>query len=171
MKKIKCCPTIVPASGLVIACLLVGSGRAQSPASQVVASGGGFITGGSGSLSFTIGETFTQSFTSSGDILSQGFQQPLTAGKSLASSGAGQTCMAYPNPANNQVFIEIQSPAGGKTAIDVYDDHGRLLISKEVELAVGPNQVGLVIATLTKGLYFIKVTGPGGHSTITLMKM
>ncbi len=170
MKKVKCRPTIVPASGFVIACLLVGSTRAQSP-TQVVASGGGFITGSSGSLSFTIGETFTQTFTSSGDILSQGFQQPLTAGISKSLPGSAQTCMAYPNPANNQVFVEIQSPTGGETTIDVYDDHGRLLISKEVDLVVGPNQVGLVISTLTKGLYFIKVSGPGGHATITLMKM
>ncbi|MBK7761892.1 MAG: hypothetical protein IPI46_00780 [Bacteroidetes bacterium] len=48
----------------------------QSIAPQVIASAGGFQSNAAGSLSFTIGETNTQTLTSANHILTQGFQQP-----------------------------------------------------------------------------------------------
>jgi len=48
----------------------------QSRAQQVVASAGGYYEGDNISLSWTLGETVTETFTGDGIILTQGFQQP-----------------------------------------------------------------------------------------------
>ncbi len=50
--------------------------RAQSLTPQVIASAGGYQSSPVGSLSFTIGESNTQSLTSATHMLTQGFQQP-----------------------------------------------------------------------------------------------
>lgn len=50
--------------------------NAQYLSPQVVASAGGYQANANGSLSFTIGETSTQTLSSSGYKLTQGFQQP-----------------------------------------------------------------------------------------------
>lgn len=49
---------------------------AQSLSPQVIASSGGYYSNGSGSLSWTLGETMTETFTSGSPQLTQGFQQP-----------------------------------------------------------------------------------------------
>ncbi|MBK7761888.1 MAG: hypothetical protein IPI46_00760 [Bacteroidetes bacterium] len=50
--------------------------KAQTLSPQVIASAGGFQSNAAGSLSFTIGETNTQTLTSANHMLTQGFQQP-----------------------------------------------------------------------------------------------
>ena len=62
----------------LLANVLIGSLHAQSLSQQVVASAGGVMTSSMASLSFTVGETQTQTFTAAGHTLTQGFQQPFT---------------------------------------------------------------------------------------------
>ena len=50
--------------------------NAQSLSPQVIASAGGYQSNATGSLSFTIGETNTQTLASATHMLTQGFQQP-----------------------------------------------------------------------------------------------
>ncbi len=50
--------------------------NAQSLTPQVIASAGGYQSSPAGSLSFTIGETNTQTLSSATHMLTQGFQQP-----------------------------------------------------------------------------------------------
>src|SRR6478736_1254128 len=72
---------------------------AQSISPDVVASAGDYFLSASGSVSWTIGEPVTDTYTASSNILTKGFQQPVTI--DLASveenSGAGLFA-AYPNP-------------------------------------------------------------------------
>ena len=49
---------------------------AQSLSPKVIASAGGYFTGGGNSLSWTMGETFTTTLASANVTLTQGFQQP-----------------------------------------------------------------------------------------------
>ncbi len=56
--------------------LLIGTLNAQTLSPQVIASSGGYQSNTAGSLSFTIGETNTQTLSSATHLLTQGFQQP-----------------------------------------------------------------------------------------------
>jgi len=63
---------------LMLAFLCIGTkAYTQSLTPQVIASAGGYQTSAAGSLSFTIGETITQTVMSPTHMLTQGFQQPL----------------------------------------------------------------------------------------------
>jgi hypothetical protein len=55
--------------------LISTSAYSQILSSQVIASSGGYYSNAAGSLSFTIGETNTQSLSSATHMLTQGFQQ------------------------------------------------------------------------------------------------
>ncbi len=56
--------------------MLQSSTNAQDLLPQVIATAGGYQTSAAGSLSFTIGETNTQTLASATHMLTQGFQQP-----------------------------------------------------------------------------------------------
>ncbi len=78
--------------------------NAQSLSPQVIASAGGYQANATGSLSFTIGETNTQTLASATHMLTQGFQQPykltLNVKAFLQGYYAGSGLMA--NVLNNQ---------------------------------------------------------------------
>jgi Secretion system C-terminal sorting domain len=102
--------------------VLLGTARAQSPLTQVIAPAGGFITGSGGSLSFTIGETAVQSLTGTGGMLTQGFQQPLDAGTPLpldflsftATLVEGQTQLLWVTAQEqNTGYFEVQRSTDG----------------------------------------------------------
>ena len=82
----------------------MGIVNAQSLSPQVIATAGGYQTSAAGSLSFTIGETNTQTLTSATHMLTQGFQQPykltLNVKAFLQGYYAGSGLMA--NVLNNQ---------------------------------------------------------------------
>jgi hypothetical protein len=60
---------ILAALAVVILCF-------QTNAQQVIASAGGYSVGETVSLSWTLGEPVTETFSGGGIILTQGFQQP-----------------------------------------------------------------------------------------------
>jgi hypothetical protein len=64
---------------LCILMQLVNNLNAQSVSPQVIASAGGYQSNPIGSISFTIGETNTQTLSSATHMLTQGFQQPFKA--------------------------------------------------------------------------------------------
>ncbi|MFU8844174.1 MAG: hypothetical protein ACNA7V_10250 [Bacteroidales bacterium] len=56
---------------------------AQSVSPEVIATAGDYFENSSGSLSWTLGEVMTETFSSGGNILTQGFQQPFVVRISL----------------------------------------------------------------------------------------
>ncbi|MEP0266839.1 T9SS type A sorting domain-containing protein [Dokdonia sp.] len=59
----------------------------------------------------------------------------------------------YPNPTEGELYIELQGKANQIETIEIFNTHGRLLWKKEM---VNSNHIN--IATLKKGMYFMKVT-------------
>ncbi|MCX6351400.1 MAG: T9SS type A sorting domain-containing protein [Bacteroidetes bacterium] len=65
---------VVVTSPLLLCSILVSNAQTLSP--NVIATNGGYAVGGGNSLSWTLGETFNTTLTSSNLILTQGEQQP-----------------------------------------------------------------------------------------------
>jgi hypothetical protein len=61
----------------------------------------------------------------------------------------------YPNPAQDQIFINLKSPSEGLSSIVVYDMTGQQVQSMT---ATHRNQIQLNIASLPSGIYLLKVT-------------
>lgn len=118
--------------------------HAQSLSQQVIASAGGLMSSSTASLSFTVGETQTQTLTAAGHTLTQGFQQPFTltlhlkawlqgydmAAISMASVLMNQGVVASTPDQTDSITIELRSATPPYTLVSttqqVIPTHGVL---------------------------------------------
>jgi Secretion system C-terminal sorting domain len=244
--------------------LVTLSASAQSLTPQVISPAGNYLTGSNGSLSFTLGETAVQNYTTADGSLTQGFQTTVSASNPLpldflsfiaklinsrtqlgwittheintdyfvverstdgqsfnpiatiaalnpANSSSdniyqatdslplpgvdyyrlkevdqngqatyspivsvkvsnGLSCMIYPNPVIDNVYISINSNAAAQATIAIYDLRGQLITGKAIDLAPGQNQFELNITDKPKGIYLIKILGLDGLPTYSILK-
>jgi hypothetical protein len=124
-------------------------------AQQVISTSGDFHSNGSGSISFTIGESMTETFVGSGQQLTQGFQQskltitaiPITPEFTLKIS-------AYPNPTTDFLNISIEKVDLSGIRYTLYSLDGKILESQEVK----SNLTVIPFSALPPACYFIKIT-------------
>src|ERR1039457_4697443 len=102
--------------------------QAQMLTPTVIASTGGFSSNANGSLSYTVGEmTMVQTFSASGNILTQGFQQPNELGVGLLEITHDDygSFIVYPNPAVDNTWFGFELPEAGRVVISLYDELGQ----------------------------------------------
>ena len=84
--------------------------------------------------------------------------------------GAGLSCLVYPNPAVDELYISLTCNAATPAAIALYDLHGQLILSKPVRLTPGENRFELNIADKAKGMYIVKIIGLDGLPVFSILK-
>jgi hypothetical protein len=98
---------------------------------QVISSAGSAFENSSGSISFTIGECITNTFSSSSMILTQGFHQPkLVIIDNLTDELFDIDIIAFPNPAKEFVILRIEEFQGFSYAL--YDLTGGVIEKNEI---------------------------------------
>ena len=138
---------IIAAFALVF---LMHNMTAQSLELQVIGSSGNYSTAGSGSsLSATVGEPVTETF-SNGIILTQGFQQSFIL-ITAVNSPIDNNILIYPNPASSTVSIETSG--GEDYSLELLDVLGERLIFQKLQGTM--NTINL--ERLSPATYFIKV--------------
>ncbi|MEP7264648.1 MAG: T9SS type A sorting domain-containing protein [Bacteroidota bacterium] len=75
-----------------------------------------------------------------------------------ASLSAGDGLYIYPNPATDQVNMEIEALYNEKVNVAIIDITGRSVYSSEVELNSGINKISINTNHYNEGLYMVKVT-------------
>lgn len=126
----------------------------QSEAQQTPASGGGTLLNGSGSISYTIGESVAQTLTNGNVILTQGFHQPmLSVAVVHALSGLGYSVSTFPNPTSDFVRLKIDKLSVVGLKYLLFDMKGKLLAQKHIE----SNEISVPFHHLTTGIYLLKV--------------
>jgi len=80
------------------------------------------------------------------------------------SESAKDRVSVYPNPAQNEFFIELKSD---KAKYSLFDAKGSLIIEKQ-ELSSGKNKIN--IANLPAGIYFVEISDSGKTVTRKLIK-
>jgi hypothetical protein len=128
----------------------------------VIGSGGGYSSTSSNNYSHTVGEAVINTQTVSSMILTQGFQQPLSASTSiLISQNTNQnfSVQAYPNPTSNQISIEISIDEDVDINIQLIDVLGKQFgkIEKIVQLN-GKQIYQCELGGFSSGIYFIKIS-------------
>ena len=120
-------------TGLLIIFLLglVGFSQAQLTIErQVIGTTGHYGQVGPMSISYTMGELITKTaITTNGTlILTQGFQQPDTAGNLVSIDqpiAFPVEYIIYPNPTTGVLKVELTSDKSATVVMDVYDMRGR----------------------------------------------
>jgi hypothetical protein len=78
---------------------------------------------------------------------------------------------AYPNPANNEVTIEMtKTTATGNNSYTVYGVDGKVILSKQLGTIAGKYSEKVDLSAVAPGLYFIEVTSDGARSTKKITK-
>ena len=137
--------------------------QSQSLSNKVVATGGSYSTASWGSLSATIGEAAITTFSSTGVTLLQGFQQPTSGLAGInASKKSVWITTAYPNPAINQVFLELTLAVNSTVTYKIFDMNGKeLLIGNFITEAMHTTIKKLDVAGLSNGMYLISLYNNG----------
>ena len=110
----------------------------QTLTPDLITTSGDFYKTGTGSLSWSIGEPLTETYTTTNNMLTQGFQQSKWT---VSPTGIHETktndLKVFPNPATDKLNIEFSSDSGQAFDIALYDINGKLLFKKEGLNATG----------------------------------
>lgn len=76
----------------------------------------------------------------------------------------------YPNPASGLTTLYFVNEQNTKATIDITDLSGRVLSTRVAdELKTGENRIDLNLANLSKGIYFVRISGTTGNSVRKLI--
>ncbi len=136
------------------------SPQAQTLSPTVISSSGGYFTSANASLSFTVAEmTMVNTFTSTNNILTQGFQQPedYLVGITETPVFKGEV-LIYPNPSNGNFILSYVSNYSSDNIIKLYNLLGQVVFTKTVVQVNGLNTVNFDIRNLNQGIYLLELT-------------
>jgi len=78
--------------------------------------------------------------------------------------------LAYPNPANDKVYLDFTLPERGKVNISLFSSSGQLLKTiANTTFDSGKNRISQDTRELTSGIYFIKFSSESSAETIKLL--
>jgi hypothetical protein len=141
----------------------------QSIKPDVIASSGGINTNSEVIASWTIGEVFIHEFSNSSLRINQGFHQgDLSMASGLENLPQGIDIMAYPNPVEKILFIDLSEfPATEKWNLEVFTPEGKLIQSTEVKSGL----CEIDLSSFTPGNYLVRVKNMHDHyKTFNIIK-
>ncbi|MBS4013791.1 MAG: T9SS type A sorting domain-containing protein [Bacteroidetes bacterium] len=138
-------------SAVIIALVCFGS---NIIAQQAVVTGGNFHQNSQGSITWGLGEAVIETFKQDNIIVTQGFQQSKLTVTSIYDVPESEfSIVAFPNPANDFVYLKIESSEFEGVQFVVYDINGRMLIRQHFSSELEK----ISFSDLRSGVYFIKV--------------
>ncbi|MBC7776126.1 MAG: T9SS type A sorting domain-containing protein [Phycisphaerae bacterium] len=141
-----------------------GWGHSQSLSPEVTATAGDHFSSTDAQLSWTIGETVTETFAANSSQLTQGFHQTNLTVVAVGDPAADFQVRVYPNPTADRVNIESQasSPA---FSVEFSDAQGRTLLLQSAA------QQGLLhsldLSGYAPGVYYLRLRAEGQKTTQT----
>ncbi|OFX86896.1 MAG: hypothetical protein A2W99_04050 [Bacteroidetes bacterium GWF2_33_16] len=128
----------------------------QSISSSVVATAGGYSEAGGLSLSWTLGELATETFTTTNLILTQGFQQGYFEITSIDEPLSKSIDLkVYPNPAIDFINILIEDIDVKLVRIELYNLEGKLISNEQWENTGTPYQFQL--SSFSSSQYILRI--------------
>lgn len=143
---------------------IIFSVLAQSVSREVASSSGETYTNSSGSLSWTIGEPNSQTFSSSSNFITQGFHQTKLEITSVEENTERIKMKVYPNPTHEYLNLEF-SGKHPDYSVNLYDFRGKLIKDVSVDNAVS-NKI-IDISAEAAGTYLLKVSAKNGKTMNT----
>jgi hypothetical protein len=131
---------------------MLGSLIAQ--AQELISSQGGYQANETLSMTYSVGETVTETYSNPASILSQGFNQPsFTISTVSKDVSLNMLIEAWPNPTKDYVILSVPGNNGKKISYRLFDLDGRFITGS----GLTGNNIEIPFATLTPSIYFLKV--------------
>lgn len=139
---------------------------------QVFASQGQHFQNAQFEISYTIGELAAVStLTAGNNILTQGFHQPdkYTIISSVFNPEYSWNAGVYPNPADQNVTLSLNSRETDRIVLELLDASGRRVSeSRIVQLIPGQQQFDIPMSHLASGVYLLRLSSVDGLRQNTL---
>lgn len=139
---------------------------AQSLSPSVISSLGDYHEGESASLSWTLGEVVIETVITETIILTQGFQQSkISTTNAIERLVEDYHIKVYPNPASQLVLVEFTKKKPERIILDVFDQNGKLLSQKRIEIFEKAAEVDF--GKYVPAKYFLRIRTPDNQLNIT----
>jgi hypothetical protein len=140
----------------MIAFCLFGFGTTMQAQNSILSSGGN-ISGGGGTVSYSIGQVFYTNNTGSNGSVAHGVQQPFEISVVTSieeAKGISLEIVLYPNPATDFIVLKIENYEIENLSYQLFDINGILLLSNKVE----SNETNIAMSNRMSATYFLNVT-------------
>ena len=71
--------------------------------------------------------------------------------------------LLYPNPVNDVLNMEIKNLSSSHSSIQIFDAMGRVVLTKNVELVTGNQEVNIPVGKLIPGIYYLRIADASGR--------
>lgn len=105
-------------------------------------------------------EDFLMNVNVDGDSLMVGLAPAQTKPLSLT---------AYPNPANDQVIVNVDLPGTGEVEISLIDIYGKVVLQQSKPMVAGPQDIVWNTSAMAAGVYFVRLRSQGEQLTQKLI--
>lgn len=124
-------------------------------AQQGTVATGGDASGSGGSASYSTGQVDHITATGATGTITQGLQQPFEISVITGNDHAhiNLSAVVYPNPATDQVLIDVAGASAANMTYTLCDVHGKIIRSERLN----GSQTIIPMAELQKAIYLIKV--------------
>ena len=131
-----------------------------SQAQEVVAASGDFFTNPNGSISWTLGEPISESFTANQQIFSQGFQQSAQNYAAISIISNTDLIEIFPNPFDEIIHLQNQTEEK-ELILTLYDE--KMALVKKITIQTGFSNDGTIsFQDLEAGVYFLHIHSENG---------
>ncbi len=136
--------------------LLFGFGLMGADAQQAVTGAGGEASGAGGTSSYSVGQVVYTTNTGTNGTVAQGVQQPYEISV-VASVQEVQNisleAVVYPNPAQNELRLNIKNYNNENLRFQLFDINGKLLSSEQITAS----ETVISMQSYATAIYFLKV--------------
>jgi hypothetical protein len=128
--------------------------QAQSIQNDVISSGGASVSTATLKMDYTIGEPVIETFSTGGNVLTQGFHQPNITLTSIEKPESLNDIQVFPNPVEDELTIEIPAQYESAFIYRLFDINGKLLVQSSV--FAGSHK--LYMHSYAAGTYILQIT-------------
>jgi hypothetical protein len=121
---------------------------------QVIATDGNYVAASQGSLSWTLGEVITETFSNTNGFLTQGFQQKDKDILQLNDLSLESRIKVYPSPFTSEITISIDGEHPDYKVF-VRDYQYKHMLETEASFQTGIQQMTIDLSELSDGFYFL----------------
>jgi hypothetical protein len=142
----------------IIIILLVYLQVVSLQAQELVSAAGNYFINAQGSISWSLGETVIETYTSGEMTLTQGFKQPnITISTIAEDSGLEFEITVFPNPTQAHIIIFNHLGQAEKSEFRLYDTSGRLILGNKLD----GTHTQIAMDNYPAGNYIINVISEG----------
>ena len=152
-------------------CIVSSLLRSQTVTPMVYSNQGGYNVAAGGSISWTIGEPISETYTTTTKITTMGFHQPeLGIATLINEQGQDKNILVYPNPVSEVLSVSFKDLESNTYQLELLDATGKLVYVVDVKITEHTSPIHMNMSKYAAGNYYLRITNPSFIKTVKLNK-